>query len=54
MGDGGAWLRRQILVMSKNNKSSPDFWLNMPLVEFRDWIETNNEITEDENKRMKG
>ena len=40
--------------MSKNNGGGPAFWLDMPLSEFREWIEANNEITEETNKRLKG
>lgn len=47
-------MRKQMLIMSKNNKTPMSFWLEMPLSEFRDWIETNNEITEEMNDRLKG
>lgn len=45
ISDGGAWLRKNMLVMSRMNNSPIGDWLDMPLLEFAEWIEANNEIS---------
>lgn len=42
--DGGRWLRRQCLLMSRTNHTPIGTWLDMPLTEFMDWIDSSNEI----------
>jgi hypothetical protein len=38
-GDGGRWLRREVLSLSQMNGTPVDFWLSMPLRRLRGWIE---------------
>ena len=44
-GDGGAWMRRQAMMLSVNCCTPVGYWLSLPLRQFAAWIETNNEIT---------
>ena len=53
MNDVGSWIRRQCLIMAKNTHTGVDFWLQLPLVEFADWIEENNLIVREEIQARK-
>lgn len=44
MGDGGEWLREQCLIMARSNYTSISFWLSLSLIEFIQWIQTNNRL----------
>ncbi len=44
MGDGGEWLREQCLIMAQGNHTPISFWLSLSLIEFIQWIRTNNRI----------
>lgn len=46
-GDGGKWLRKQCLILARNNATPVGFWLALRLRELGSWIETNNEIIRD-------
>jgi len=46
VGDGGAWLRRQCLIMARTNSTPAAFWLSMPLRELPEWISDNNYLIE--------
>ncbi len=51
-GDGGKWVRKQCLILARNNATPVGFWLALRLRELGSWIETNNEIIRDgRNKR---
>lgn len=50
-GDGGTWLRKQCLILSRNNHTGVDFWLQRPLWELGRWIESNNALVREEEKR---
>ncbi len=51
-GDGGKWLRKQCMILSRNNSTSIDFWISLQLRELGPWISTNNEIIrEGRNKK---
>ena len=38
--------------MARNNRTSVDFWLNLPLTQLSGWISVNNEIEADNQKRL--
>ena len=41
------WLRKQYLILAKNNRNDISFWLAQPLMSLRHWIKANNAIVED-------
>jgi len=47
VGDGGKWLRKNALILAKNNYTPASFWLSIPLSQLHDWITTNNAIIEE-------
>ena len=49
-GDGGDWLRKQCLILARNNHTGVDFWLSRPLAELGRWIESNNALAEEGRK----
>ena len=51
-GDGGLGLRKQCLVMAKENCTDLRVWLSMPLSELHLWISSHNEIVREERKRI--
>ena len=54
MYDGGATLRRLCFVLSENTKGTPvSFWLELPLSELMDWVESNNRILKDRERDLK-
>lgn len=54
MYDGGDLLRRLCFILSENSKgTSIDFWLNMTLLEFTSWVETNNDLIREKADALK-
>lgn len=51
MGDGGSWLRRQCMVMAKDCNTPVDYWLQLPLRSFIDWIHDHNDLVKEDNER---
>ncbi|MCL2487346.1 MAG: hypothetical protein FWE80_01545 [Oscillospiraceae bacterium] len=45
-GDGGHWIRRNCLILARNNNTPVDFWLSLPLTELRGWIDDNDALME--------
>jgi hypothetical protein len=43
-GDGGKWLRKQCLLMARNNSTPVPFWLSLPLQQLCLWIGANNAV----------
>lgn len=41
------------LVMARNNNTSMETWLKMPLVQLFKWIKANNEVIKKEQKERK-
>jgi len=41
------------MILARNWNSPIDFWLGLPLSELRGWIQTNNEIINEENQARK-
>ena len=41
---------RQCLTMSRNWYTPVTYWLNMPLLELRRWIEVSNKVIEESRK----
>ena len=39
--------------MARNNRTSVDFWLSMPISQLSGWISTNNDIEEEIKQRQK-
>ena len=52
-GDGGRWLRKQCLILARNNCTPVSDWLSMPLSELRLWIGANNEIEAENAQRRR-
>lgn len=44
-------MRKQCMVMSRNNYTPVQFWLSMPLVEFLGWIRTNNALQAEKGRK---
>ncbi|MCD8361732.1 MAG: hypothetical protein LUC98_02015 [Lachnospiraceae bacterium] len=54
-GGSGDWLRRQCLVLARNNATPIEYWLSLTLSELRAWIEANNALIKDtESKKQTG
>lgn len=51
MGDGGKWIRRQCLVMAQNTYTPVQFWVEMPLTELAEWIESNNDLIKERERK---
>lgn len=49
-GDGGAWLRTQYMIMAQNTYTPIPYWADMPLSDFREWMDTNNDIVNSRKK----
>lgn len=48
------WLRKQYITMSENTHTPITYWLKMPLVEFRLWIDASNNLQDERmNARKK-
>ena len=43
-GDGGRWLRKQCLIMARNNNTPITYFLSCTFRELSAWVQTNNEI----------
>ena len=52
-GDGGVWLRRQVLAMAQVNCTPAPYWLEMPLYQFRQWIRSSNELIAERQRARK-
>lgn len=52
-GDGGRWLRKQCLILARNNNTPAFEWLALPLVELGPWIMANNMIEAENEQRRK-
>jgi len=50
VSDGGAWLRRQSLILAKNYSTSVSYWLSVPLRDLREWIITSNDLVRDQKE----
>lgn len=53
MGDGGAWLRRQCLLLAQTNYTPAGYWLDLPLCELSKWIVASNSIVEERRRKQK-
>jgi hypothetical protein len=53
VGDGGAWLRRQCLVMARTNNTPVDFWLSLRLGDLAQWVKSSNAIIAEEMENRK-
>lgn len=57
IGDGGAWLRRQCIIMAQANSTPVTTWLDMTLGELAGWIDAHNEVArlrEQEREKARG
>lgn len=52
-GDGGVWLRRQVLAMAQVNCTPAPYWLEMPLYQFRQWIRSSNDLIAERQRARK-
>ena len=46
-------MRKQCLIMARNNHTSAFSWLSLPLFEFRLWIAANNALVAEEEKERR-
>lgn len=53
-GDDGLWLRKQYMILAKNNNTDVSFWQSQPLMALRPWIKANNAIVEDGKEGSNG
>ena len=53
-GKDGLWLRKQYLILAKNNSTPVPFWLDLPLWELRFWIRANNAVIIEEKESANG
>lgn len=51
MGDGGRWLRRQCLMLARNNNTPVGYWLSLTVPQLLHWIQANNELTAEANQK---
>lgn len=47
-GDGGMWLRKQCLIMAKNNDTPASYWVSLPLKSLAKWIKASNLLVAEE------
>lgn len=47
---GGIDIRKIAVILTKEIRTSLNYWLELPIIEWADWLETINELLEDRNK----
>lgn len=52
-GDGGAWLRKQCLIMAQNNHTPVSYWLSVPLLSLAKWIKASNGLVREQQEARK-
>lgn len=50
-GKDGLWLRKQFLILARNNHTDVSFWASQPLTALQSWILTNNDVVEAGKKK---
>lgn len=45
-------MRRQCLLMARNNRTPVDYWLSLSLRSLCDWIRDSNMLIQEENDRI--
>lgn len=45
-GDGGEWLREQMLILAESGAAPLGWWIDIPITELRLWIDTHNRVME--------
>ena len=53
-GDDGLWLRKQYIILAKNNNTDVSFWQSQPLTALRSWIKANNAVIDDAREEANG
>lgn len=46
-------MRRQCLLMARNNRTPVDYWLSLSLRSLSEWIRDSNDLIHEENERMR-
>ena len=46
------WLRKQYILLARNDGGSPLVWLNEPLCQLGGWIQATNELNEQQPKKQ--
>ena len=49
--DGGAWLRKQCLIMAQNNNTPVSYWAALPLSSLTKWIKASNLLVEEQRAK---
>lgn len=52
-GDGGEWLREQMLILAKSGAAPLGWWIDQPITELRFWIDTHNKVIEKRQDKQK-
>lgn len=53
-GEDGLWLRKQYMILAKNNHTDISFWQSQPLISLRLWVKANNAVIEDGKEAANG